>query len=249
MFKCVFAMALIISTLSAQAEDKMFKGESEASIVLVDGNSKSQTISAKSKNVLTLTDLDLVTIFGSYTDTKATNQTSPNKDFEQTGKSWTAGIRYDRVFFKDELTGFVQHQSEADPFNGVFIQRDSTDLGAKYTIIKNDNLTWFAELGYRYTSTYAIIDTAVVKGDFARVYTEAGYKMNASVFGKLWAEYLSSFDTKKNPNRWNAEASLSVSMTEMLSLKTAYLINHTDDVVSPLKADKSTFTTAIVANY
>lgn len=244
-----YALALILALgaplLKAQTTEAVaaFKGESEASVVMVDGNSKSETIGAKTKNEWTFSESDKATIFGSYLKTKANDVES--------AKSWNAGIRYDRTFIANTLDGFIQHQADHDPYNGVFVQRDSTDVGAKYDIIKTDDLNWFAELGYRYTSTYvgALPNEEKVKGDFARVYTEVKNKFNSAVSGKLWFEYLSSFDTKKNPNRWNAEASLSVTMTSILSLKTAYLIKHTDDVVSPLKADATTFTTAIVANY
>lgn len=241
MFKYVLVLAMV-ATSTTFAADTVFKGESEATMTIVNGNSESTTVGAKTKNVWSFTELDSATLTGKYLNTKSNGVES--------AKNWGLALRYDHAIIKDTFTLFVQQMAEHDPYNGVFVQRDSTDLGAHYVIMKDDNFTWLAELGYRYTDTYAgIINGDRVKGNFVRAYTEASDKFNSSISGKIWFEYLSSLDTSKAPNRWNAEASLSMALTDILQLKAAYLVNHTDDVVAPAKADTTTWTTSLVANY
>ena len=230
--------------LSANAQDNTFKGESEASAIVISGNSDSETYGAKTTNTWNLTDLDLATIFGKYIRTKSAGS--------ETAKAWEAGARYERVFTKDVLNGFLQHKAEHDPYNGIFVQRDSTDIGVKYFFTKNDTLTWFGEFGYRYTSTYsglaAAPDATKYNADGLRIYTEAAYKFNATTSGKFWVEHLQNLkDSDKSLT--NAEASVSVVMTDILSFKTSMLLNHNEGTASPGKKDTTTWTTALVAKY
>ena len=236
MFKQMLILA-ILATGVVQAADETFKGESEASAIVVSGNLNSQTIGAKTKNTWAFTENDAAIAFGNYIDGKSETATGP----DALTKSWTAGLRYERVITKDEFSVFAQHMAEADPYNGIFVQRNSTDLGAKYSIIKSDSLNWSAELGYRYSDIYKGIrkvNNATVEDtystNYVRAYTEISDKFNANVSGKVWFEYLQ--DTKESDQSlWNAEASLSVVMTSMFSLKTAYLNKHNEGTPSPGK--------------
>ena len=246
---------VIFATTSAQAADDAFKGESEASAIVVSGNLNSQTVGAKTKNTWAFTENDSAIAFGSYIDGKSELVDSTGKVIDALSKSWTAGIRYERVITKDQFSAFIQHMAEADPYNGIFVQRNSTDIGAKYSIIKSETLNWFAELGYRYSDIFKgrRVVNNVAKEDtystnYIRGYTEVNDKFNANVSGKLSFEYLQ--DTKESDQSlWNAEASLSVVMTSMFSLKTAYLNKHNQGTPSPEKKDTATWTTALVANY
>ncbi len=241
-------LLLVILGLSAafvaQAEDKKFKGESEASAIVISGNSDSESYGAKTTNTWNLTESDLATVFGKYVRTKSAGT--------ETAKAWESGLRYERVFMKDLLNGFLQQKAEHDPYNGVFVQRDSTDIGAKYFFKKSDDLTWFGEFGYRYTSTYSGLDPVPMTDRYnangLRVYTEVAAKFNATTSGKFWVEYLANLkDSDKSLT--NAEASISVVMTSVLSFKTAMLLNHNEGTAAPGKKDTTTWTTALVANY
>jgi putative salt-induced outer membrane protein len=230
----------LCAAISSHAEEKTFKGESEASAIVISGNSDSETYGAKTTNTWNLTETDIAVLFGKYVRTKSAGT--------ETAKAWEAGLRYERVFIKDQFNGFIQQKAEHDPYNGIFIQRDSMDIGAKYFFKKSDDLAWFGEAGYRQSSTY--IDPAVDKynAGFIRLYTEASLKFNASTSGKLWVEHLSNLkDSDKG--QMNAEASLSVMMTDLLSFKTSVLLNHNEAVVAPGKKDTTTWTTALVAKY
>jgi putative salt-induced outer membrane protein len=249
MFKqLLIVVAFAATTAQAQTVQSPFKGESEASAIVVSGNVDTETYGAKTKNMWLFSENDLALIFGSYLQSKSAGT--------ETAKAWTAGLRYDHTFIKDELTGFVQHMAEHDPYNGVFIQRNSSDIGAKYYFVKNDNLMWLGEFGYRYSSIYQGVrpnaaGVSVVEDynvNYLRGFTEVSNKFNAAVSGKLWFEYLSDLE-HSDRSLWNTEASVSVVMTSILSLKTAYLVNHNEGAISPLKKDTTTWTTALVANY
>lgn len=234
-------LSVVCANLSQAQEKSVFKGESEASAIVISGNIDSETIGAKTKNTWNMTDLDLASIFGSYLVTKTAGT--------ETAKAWTAGLRYERIITIDQFSGFLQHMAEHDPYNGVFTQRNSTDIGGKYFFTKSDSLTWFAELGYRYSSIYDGVLTSDTRNtDYARIYTEITSKFNTSTAGKLWGEYLSDLkDTDKS--LWNAEASVTVVMTTLLSLKMSYLVNHNEGTLPPNKKDTTTWITALVANY
>jgi putative salt-induced outer membrane protein len=233
--------ALLLTTQLVQAEDATFKGESEASAIIVSGNTNTETIGAKTKNTWAVTDLDLATAFGTYLNTKSAGTVS--------GKSWIAGLRYERVITKDVFSGYVQQMAEHDPYNGVFTQRDSTDIGAKYFFTKFDDLTWFGEFGYRYSSIYdGVVTSDKSSANYLRAYTEVASKFNVSTSGKLWLEYLADL---KNSDKslWNAEASLTAIMTSMFSFKTSFLVKHNEGAAVGSKKDTTTWTTALVANY
>lgn len=237
--KYIILIATIFTqVVFAQDAKPKFKGESEASAIVVSGNTNNETYAAKTKNQYALTDLDIASIFGKYIKSTAGGT--------ETGNAWEAGARYERVIIADQLNGFVQHKAESDPYNGIFVQRDSTDLGLKYIIIARDDLNWFTELGLRSSKIYD--GTNVEYVNYGRLYTEASDKFSSTTTGKVWVEYLPNF---KNSNEYlyNAEISLSVVMTSVLSLKTAYLLNHNEALASPLKKDSTTWTTALVANY
>lgn len=256
MLKKLFVVISILASQGVFAEtEATFKGESEASAIFVSGNLNSSLIGAKTKNTWALTDMDTAVVFGSYIDGKAEAKDSNGKLIDALTKYWSAGLRYERIITKDQFTVFAQHMAEHDPYNGVYVQRNSTDLGLKYTFIKDAYLNWFAELGYRYSDVYQgvhevnkIITTENYNANYIRGYTEASNKFNEAVSGKLWFEYLQ--DTKDSgQSLWNAEASISVAMNKIFSLKSAYLIKHNEGIPSPGKKDTTTWTTALVATY
>lgn len=236
----LIATALLISQYAfAQEETVKFKGESEASSVVVSGNSTSETYSAKTKNTYAISEPDLLTAFGSYLQSRAGGT--------ENNKYWSAGLRYDRVIEKDLFNVFVQRKAEADPLNG-YVQRDISELGGKYVFVKNEALTWFGEIGYQSQDTLVTAGVARETVGFARIYSEAQYQLNPSTKTKLWVEHLPNLK-RSNESQSNAELSLSVAMNNIFSLKTAYLLNRNDAIAAPLTKDKTTWTTALVATY
>ncbi len=240
-----FLAALLLLAFTAQSgfaqdQDKTFSGETEASAVTISGNSNTETYSGRTKNTYAVSKSDLATLFGKYVRGVAGGT--------ENNKAWEAGLRYDRIFSKDLFNGFLQRKAEHDPYNGVFIQRDSSDLGVRYTLEKTDYLDWFAELGYRYQDTYEDTESGHEIADFILVSTEAEYKFFPTTTGKLRAEYL--FNLKRSKEyQGNIEASVNVAITSIFSLKTSYFLNHDESNDAPLKKDTSTWTTTLVAKY
>lgn len=233
----ILATALSVS-LMAQAQDATnptFKGESEASAILIEGAHKVDTFGAKTKNTWNITDMDAAILFGHYTKAETDGVVSADAK--------SIGVRYERVLIKDELSAYAQAMYDEDPISGVFSARQSYDAGIKYFFVKNDSTTWLGELGYRYSKTSLL--GAEGYNNYARIYTEVQHKMNENVSGKLWFEYLPNLKDS-DQNLWNAEASLSVVMTSVLSLKTAYLVNHAD---GRTPENNTTWSTALVAKY
>lgn len=227
-----------VAQVEAPETAHRWNGETEASSVVISGNTNSETYGAKTANVYTLSETDLARVFGKYLRSTAGGT--------ETNKVWEAGLRYEKIFEKDLWSGFVQHKAEHDPYNGIFVQRDSSDIGVKYYFTKTEQLDWFGELGYRYSKVYdgAMVDTA----SYGRIYTQAGYKLTPTADVKLWLEYLPNL-TRSHENLANAELSLSVMISDMFSLKTAYLVNYNEALLAPLKKTSTTWTTALVAKY
>lgn len=48
----------------------------------------------------------------------------------ETAKAWDASLRYERIF-SELWSAFIQQGAEADVYAG-YVERDNTDLGAKY---------------------------------------------------------------------------------------------------------------------
>lgn len=227
-----------VAQVEAPEEAKKWNGETEASSVVISGNTSTETYGAKTANVYTITETDLARVFGKYLRTTSGGA--------ETNKLWEAGIRYEKIFVKDLWSGFLQHKAEHDPYNGIFVQRDSSDIGVKYYFTKTDDLDWFGELGYRYAKVYD--GTMVQHSNFGRIYTQADYKLTPSASTKLWVEYLPNL-SRSNEDQYNAEVSLSVMISSMFSLKTAYLVNYNEALLAPLKKTSTTWTTALVAKY
>ena len=238
--KSVILTIVLLVGLVVQAEDKVFFGSSEASAVVISGNSNNETYSAKTENTYFFTANDLMKIFGKYV--RATSGGTEN------AKAWEAGLRYERILTKDLFSIFLQQKAEHDPYNGVFIQRDSIDLGGKYTFFKDDSFNWIAELGYEYTKTHIATEIAPETGGFVRAFTEASYKFSPTASAKLWVEYIAPLKSA-DYSRANTELSVSATLTDMFSLKTGFLLNHNEATAAPLKKDTTTWTTALVAKY
>lgn len=226
---------LFISCLSF-AQDKPFQSESEAGAVVVSGNSSSESYAAKTNNTYTV-DKDVYKLFGRYLRTTANSVES--------ARSWEAGIRYERAL-SDYFSVFIGHKAESDVYSG-YIQRDSEDLGGKYFFEKSDTFTWLTELGYRYSTTYQTTGTKAYDS-YGRLYTEFKKNLNDSVQLRYWAEYLPNF-TNNEAYLANTEASLSVMLSEVFSLKLAYLLQYQNVAPAGGKRVDTTYTTSLVAKF
>ena len=247
MFKQLLVVTLFVAG-AAQAQSS-YKGSSEASFVVINSPpvSSSQTYSAKTKNEFKQNDYSAYTGFGSYvygiTDSALNGET-------KSADALNLGLRYDYTITKDIFGLFVQAQYDKDLASATaFDNKLSYDLGAKYVIHKSDSINWFAELGYRHADQ-TNLDQSKVSLDYGRLYSEIENKWNESTSTKLWVEYLPGLNDK-TANIINAEGSVSVSMSKVLALKTALLLNKYNEKAKAAvaKSDKTTWTTSLVANY
>ena len=234
------AAILISANVFAQEQVKAWSNESEASVVQVGGNTTSESYSAKSKTAYKF-DANVVGITGRYLQTKSAGV--------ETAKQWEAAARYEREF-GTHWAAFVQHGAESDWYAG-YVQRDNTDLGGKYYFVKEDAETFFTEVGLRASKKIASPTSEVSQSSFGRLYLEYGKKINESVSAKAWVEYLPNF-TDSDAYLSNYEPSMSVMMSQIFSIKLAYLVkyhNKLDPAKTNEKKEDTSFTTALVAKF
>ncbi|MBS1964099.1 MAG: DUF481 domain-containing protein [Bdellovibrionales bacterium] len=213
-----------------------WKTESQAGVVMTSGNTETSTLSFGDETTYRF-ESNLLKLKAAYLYQKSSNTI--------TGKSWSLGLRYERVL-TEKLNAFVGETVEGDRFAGVN-QRYSTDLGAKYQLIKEDELNWFVEGGYRYTKENLTLVER--KLHYARAYTEIEKKFSPTVSAKYWLEYLPNF-TDSDDWQLNTELSLSAALNSIFSLKSAYLLKYDNQINAPglVKTDKI-FTTSLVAKF
>lgn len=212
-----------------------FMGESELGSTITSGNSKTNNLAAKTLNKYT-EGSNLWTLSGRYLR-------NTEKEVE-TALSWDVGLRYDRSVSED-FSLFIGHKVEADGYAG-YVQRDSSDLGVKESFLKSDVFYWLGEAGYRYTKTH--IQNSDTYESFGRLYTEAQRALSKTSYVKLWLEYLPNFTTKER-YLTNGEASLSVSISEVLSLKVGYLVKYQNQPLPGIEKTDTVFVTTLVAKY
>lgn len=237
MNRIILGLMLTFMTTPAIAE---FKGEAEAGAVIVSGNSESESYSFKTKSTLTQ-DQNSYTVLGRYLQTTSNGVES--------ARNWDAGIRYDRQL-SQSMSAYLGQKAEADSYAG-FTQRDSTDLGGKYSFLNDDEYKWFVEAGYRYTNTL-FIGKANSADNFGRIYTEFQRIMSKELSFKYWLEYLPNF-TNSDAFLANTEASLNVMLSQMFSLKISYLLKYQNvaPVINTVEGEKidTSYTTSLVANF
>ncbi len=238
-YALLFSAILLSGTLAmAQDEMKHWTHESEASVVQVGGNVSTKSYSAKQKTTYTFNS-NVLTATGRYLQTK-TGST-------ETAKQWDAGLRYDRDL-SELWSVYANRNAESDYYAG-YVQRDFTGAGGKYVFLKADQRNLFSELGYQYLAERSSVTYKSKYSNLARIYVEYKDQFNSSVSGKLWVEYLPNFTDSKN-YFVNYEPSITVMMSQNLSLKLAYLVKYHNLKNSPTeKKEDTTFTTALVAKF
>jgi putative salt-induced outer membrane protein len=229
---------LVVGLAFSLPANAALKNESEAGVVVTNGNSRTQSYSVKNKSTYTF-EQNSVVFSGNWLT--ATNQGV------QSAESWMLALRYERSL-SEKTSLFLQQSVEGDKFAGV-LQRYNSDLGVKQYFYKTEkDFLWFAEGGYRFTKENTSKGT---KENFhkARLYTEAEKFFNESVSSKLWIEFIPNFTLTRS---WllNSELSLSAAMNAVFALKAGILLryNNLPPVATAQKAD-TTFTTALTAKF
>ncbi|HEX4922963.1 MAG TPA: DUF481 domain-containing protein [Bdellovibrionales bacterium] len=238
----ILAAIMVFASLSAVAEER-FKNESELGVSVVSGNANTESYSLKQLSSYDLDGLNKLHAQGRYNQGRTSGV--------ETARAWGAALKYERAL-SDLWSAFLSQTAESDVYAN-YVQRNSTDLGAKYYFTKNDKLEHFAEAGYRYQYTQYVVQAADVEpaDNAVRLYTEASYKLSPSASAKLWVEYIPSMKDRE-VYLLNAEPSVSAILSETFSLKTSYLVKYQN----PSKSTRTlasytdtTFLTSIVAKF
>lgn len=235
--------AIFVASASGRAQEANtpspdWSHESEASLVRVAGNTRSESYSVKQKTEL-VADANKYVLTGRYLDANAASV--------QTAHSWDLSLRYERAI-SDRWSAFAQQGAESDPFAG-YVQRDGTDLGAKYFLSKEEDAQTFVELGGRFLRTIPVGTRAETTDQAGRFYLETFRQFNGQLSGKYWVEYIQS---TRDPEIYyvNYEPSLTAMMTKIFSMKIAYRVKIHNQLSSPTEQkEDSTFTTSIVAKF
>lgn len=213
-----------------------FAGEGEAGAIIVSGTADSESYAAKTKLAYHPGD-NLYQISGHYLRATANGVES--------ARNWDATFRYERELGND-YSSYLSYKSESDVYAG-FVQRDSPEIGAKYLLIKHDDLTWSAELGARYSTTL-FVDFTKTYDTFGRLYSEINRTLSQTVIFKFWLEYLPNFTSPK-AYLGNTELSLNVMLSKILSLKIGYLLQYQNQPVAGAQHTEKTTTMNLVAKF
>lgn len=233
----ILILGLAFGAQAQTTEKSPWAHESEASIVQVSGNTKSESYSAKQLTSYKF-DLNTLSLKARYLSTKTSGT--------ETARAWDASLRFERDL-SDKWAAFIQHGAEADAFGG-YVQRDNTDIGVKYFFIKSDTELLFSELGAR-SSKVNLGGGTTDTTSGGRFYTEYNRKINDSTSGKFWVEYI--HNTKdSDAYLLNYEPSLSVMLSQVFSVKLAYLVKyHNKTATATEDKNDTTFTTSLVAKF
>ena len=221
----------------AEENNSILKNESALGLVITGGNSQAQSITVDDK-VSYAFDLNTFKLNGNFLRTS-------NAGIES-AYHWLAGARYEREL-EERISLFLGQNIESDRFQNI-LQRFNSDLGGKYFFSKDEGFQWFGEAGYRFTRTN-YFNATFINDNYARFFTQAERAFNKSVSVKYWIEYLANL-TESSAYKLNTEISLGAALSEVFSLRTAYLFRY-DHRPAPSVVFKndSTLTTALVAKF
>lgn len=233
--RLIFALLWLLPTLAfSQAT---FTNEAELGIASANGNSKTQTVNAKESADVKWA-MNVLSLRSRYLNANARGV--------ETARYFMAGLRYEREL-SNHFGLFVGETLEKDRFANID-KRLLSDIGGKYRYIETERTKFFSELGYRYFHEDRLDDSQAFSS-YGRLYNEWEHKWSPNYSTKLWNEYLPNFSDAKD---WllNSEASISVMINEVFSLKTSMLVRY-DHSPAPgviYKTD-SLFSTALVGKF
>ncbi len=234
--KFLFSIFLFSPFLFAADEAATkFTNESELGVVLSTGNSKTRTFNAKQLNSYEWSQ-NTVRFNGRFLG-------STSKD-QEVARLFSFGLRYERALV-EKLSAYVGELFESDVFSG-YDRRWSTDVGARYNLIKDETTTWAAELGYRYIAEHRTTPSSQLNTHNVRIFTEASQQLRKGLDVKAWIEFLRSLDNA-NIYKLNSELALSVLLNEVFSLKTGFLVQYNNFPAPGAAYTDTLFSTALVA--
>ena len=253
-----FALLVFFSSGLAFGTDPGFHDESEVGAAIVSGNSNSETYDLKQMNYYDWSD-NLVKFTARYLNARATSGTGvAQTPLTNTALSWDSFLRYERVL-DPAISVFADYGLESDVFNG-YVQRNDVDLGGKYFFAKSEDTTWSAEAGYRNISTHYPASQPDSNTSNVRLYSEISQLWKKTTTFKFYVEYIQAVASNNSSANYtvgqdyqlNTEPSVTVLMSQILSLKASYLFKYMNYLPQGSTATKyldTIFTTALVAKF
>lgn len=238
---CILTFVALGITVQAGAQEisgpEQLTTEAEFASVLTSGNTETETYKTK---ILAgyRRDLNVFKLEGSYLVNRVSGTES--------ARIWDAGARWERIL-SDRFNSYLGYKSEANIYGGL-IQRNSTDVGGKYYLIKSHDTNLFSELGYRYAVEQQYTKGLVIS-HYGRVYLEGIVEYAPYLTGRMWIEYLPNF-TSSEDYQVNMEPSLSFVLSQVFSLRMGFLGKY-DNVPGKPDAKRldGIYTTALVARF
>lgn len=231
-----FAFLLVSISVTSFAE---LKNETTLGIVIIDGNAESTTTNLK-QGTSYKWDKNTVAAKASLTETEADSVT--------TAKSWEGSLRYDRAL-SERISVFTSYLWESNRFAGL-LQRETAELGLSYKLKDSDALKWVAELGYSYRQIDVADSDANIYSPGVTLGSEIKWTEREGVTYALRALYRHDLDSDVENHTVEAEPSLSTVLTDIFSLKLAYLVKSQARIAAPATEHTDiTFTTNLVANF
>lgn len=225
------------NAFAIEAIESKITNESEAGVAVASGNTSSKNYNVKQANAYKF-DGNVLKFDARFLNSFSNGVESARYLF--------GALRYERDLSTD-FSLFLSQGFESDKFAGYYL-RHLTDVGAKYNITKTETLTWLVEAGYRYTNEKFNNGKHDYKNSL-RAYSEVEKKWNPSVSTKYFVEYIPNLKSGKD-YQVNTELSLSAALTDIFSIKTAYLLRYDHQ---PAPGTKTTtdklLTTALVAKF
>lgn len=240
---------IIFLSFSATAEDLKpgFHHTSELGYIVVGGNAKSTSLSAKQDSSYQWSH-DLLRLKAHYLRSDALNKT--NGQVEETAKNWSGTLRWEHIYYPEKLSVF----SEAGALSNEFIGLDfgqQYGLGLKYYLLSIETVKWFAEFGYQYLHEEFIpgSNPTYREAHFARLYSKVEYIYSPTIKFGFWAEYLPDLKEQEN-YRFNFGPEVLAVLSETFSLKFGYEGFYRNLPVAPntIRMDFR-HTTALIANF
>lgn len=214
----LFSVIMGLNSIQAQ-EAKNWSSETDAGLVVNQGNAESQSVSLKTIYKYKLLEKNNLTLRGEYFQSEGVI----NGQTELTSENSLAEVKFERLI-STHFGIFAVGSWSKDNFRG-FEQRFEFGPGLSYYFIKSDARNFFTEHGYLYRNETAYV-SGPASGDentinFYRAYVEANAKINPSLSGKVWAE--SKLNVEETEDiEVRVEPSLSVMLTGNFSLGLAY---------------------------
>ena len=232
--KLLLSLICLVTSFGVHAQ---LTNESELGIASANGNTRTQTYTAKQLNDYKW-DKNVLSFKSRYLNARASGV--------ETARYLMLGLRYEKEV-SSRFGIFLGETFEKDKFANID-QRRITDLGGKYRFIDTEMTKLFSELGYRYMHEQRLDDSRA-HSNYGRLYSEWEHKWNPGFSNRYWAEYLPNLSEPKDW-QFNTEFSLSAMMNEIFSLKTGILVRYDHAPAPGIKYKTDTlFTTALVAKF